>query len=323
MKDLNMNGRRHMNRTLLIAGLLLIATGIVYATDLAPYKATYEKEVDEIILAHGMKMMDLGQQYTNALSVLLETVKKAGDLDKTTAVMNESARFSDEKKMPKDPPAVLDILNLQSAFTKQASLFEADKAKRIILLSSKYDQVLESLQKSLVYSSKLDDARAVQEERKRAQEAEPLKASQLFLTTYTKKPLLSMPNAPKKQRAGVTPTAGFTSINNLRNNEKAWANRDYKWINVPDVLPVKRFAMIQGGGTQEIIASVESPGYVFIAYSAPKDNQLIKQGWKKTKHMFSYNDKEHSSMYVFEKEFQKGTLEIPNLGWAGPVLLLP
>jgi len=166
-----------MNRAVTIAGLVLIAAGIASATDLTTYKATYEKEMDEITLAHGIKMTDLRQQYTKALDVLRETVKKAGDLDKTIAVMNDIDRFGKEKEMPAPPSALQDLQKLQSAFTKQASIFEADKAKKIILLSSKYDKVLERLQKSLVSASKLEDAKTVQAERKKIYEAEITKSA--------------------------------------------------------------------------------------------------------------------------------------------------
>ena len=166
-----------MNKLTAIAGVVLVSAGIASAKGLTTYRTTYEKQMEEIILLHGMKMSDLGQQYIKALDVLLAKVKTAGDLDKTTAVMNEIEQFRKEKAMPDKAPALLDIHNLQSSYTKQASTHETDKAKKIISLTRRYDQALERLQKSLVSSGKLDDARAVQEERQRVQNSEIVSAA--------------------------------------------------------------------------------------------------------------------------------------------------
>lgn len=159
-----------MKRATAITGVILMAANLVTAVDLETYEATYEKQMEEIILSHGMQMTDLYEQYARALNDLLAGVKKAGDLDRTTAVMEEIARFSKENTMPGRPSALPDIQNLRTLFKKQVSAHETKKAKRVIALASQYDQALEGLQKSLVSSSKLDAAKAVQEERKRAQE---------------------------------------------------------------------------------------------------------------------------------------------------------
>jgi hypothetical protein len=174
-----------MKKIIAIVAIVLISSGIASAQDLKTYKATYEKSIENIMLSHGMKMTDLGQNYSNALDALLTKVKKAGDLDKCTAVMEEIARFRVEKGMPKQPSASLGIKKLQSAFAKQASSHEAGKAKDIISLTGKYDKALERLQKSLVSSDKFDDARATQAERKSVQETDVYKNAKAILVPHT------------------------------------------------------------------------------------------------------------------------------------------
>ena len=197
-----------MNRLIAIAGVFLISAGLASAKDLPTYKATYEKQMEEIILSHGMKMTEVGQQYTKSLDALLAKVKKAGDLDKTTAVMEEIARFHKEKAMPDKPSTLLDIQTVQSSFTKQASIHEAGKAKKIISLASKYDQALERLQKTLVSSSKIDEAKAVQAERQTVEKSDIVVNSMAFRkkTTQPKPVKIIKPTQGKLLKNTKTPS---------------------------------------------------------------------------------------------------------------------
>ena len=221
--------RRDMKRLIAIAGIILISAALASAKDLKTYKATYEKEMGILILSHGMKMAELGQQYTKALDVLLNKVKKAGDLDKTTAVMEEIARFRNEKEMPKKPSALLNIQNWQSSFAKQASSHESDKARKIISLTSKYDLALGRLQKSLVSSSMLDEAKAVQEERKGVKEREPYTSASRYVTELAAKATPRTPRTSSSSRnktelaAKVTPrnkTEKYRVTVSAMNNDK-------------------------------------------------------------------------------------------------------
>jgi len=157
--------RKTMKHIIATAGAILFIAGIARAKELDALKATYDKEMEAIILSHGMQIARLGRQYAKSLDTLLATVKETGDLDKTTAVLEEIARFEKDRAMPETRSALPDIQNLQSGFARQATARKVDKAKSIISLISKYDHALEQLQKSLVSSDKLDEARTVQEER--------------------------------------------------------------------------------------------------------------------------------------------------------------
>lgn len=166
---------------------ILLLTNIASAKDLATYRATYEVHLDELSQSHRMSMTELGQKYTSSLDALLAKVKKAGDLDRTTAVMAELERLAKEESMPANPSVSPDIRHLQSAYAKQASRHERDKARKIVSLTSKYDQVLERLQKRLVSSSKLDDAKAVQAERRRVEKSDIVISSMAFIKKTTQR----------------------------------------------------------------------------------------------------------------------------------------
>jgi hypothetical protein len=179
-----------MKRIIVTVSAMLIISGIASAQDLKTYRATYDKEMGSISLSHGMRMTDLGVHYTKSLDSLLARVKKAGDLERTTAVMDELTRFRNERGIPKKPSVVLDIQNLQSLFAQQAYTHEANKAKAIISLTSKYDSALDRLQKSLVSSSKLDDARAVQKERESVKNNESyISAKAIIVSSNSTKPV--------------------------------------------------------------------------------------------------------------------------------------
>jgi hypothetical protein len=145
-----------------IIGLLAV---LASAGDLATYKATYDQQIEVIVLSHGGQMMELSKEYSKALESLLNKVKAAGDLDKTKAVMAEIARFDKGPAMPGAPAVNLDVKNLQSVYRTRATIYNSDKARKIVGLVTKYDEALAGLQKKLVAASKLDEAESVQKER--------------------------------------------------------------------------------------------------------------------------------------------------------------
>jgi hypothetical protein len=154
-----------MRRLIAIVAVALISSGVASAQDLKTYKATYEKSIEGIILSHGMKMTDLGNEYPKALESLLTEVKQIGDFDKTTAVMEEIKRFQKESTIPADPAEMAEIRNVQSGYKQRVSACDAVKAKKIISLISKYDRALERLQKKLVMADQMGSAKLVKEER--------------------------------------------------------------------------------------------------------------------------------------------------------------
>jgi len=176
-----------MRKLIAIAGIILISAGIVSAKGLKTYKAIYKKNMEKIILSHGMNMTDLRHQYTKTLDALLTQVKQTGDLDKTMATINEIKRFKKEKNMPNEASATPEIQNQQIFFAQKTSVYEAEKTKSIMSIVSKYDCALEGLQKKLVINDEIDEAQKVQKERKEILKAEAYISAQAFLKEKEKK----------------------------------------------------------------------------------------------------------------------------------------
>jgi len=199
-----------MKSIVLVLTIALTSAGLAFGRDLETYRTTYEKAMDAIRLSHSTKTNDLGQRYAKALDTLSAEVRRAGDFEKTTAVMDERARFRQERRMPDKLSGVLDIHSLQSSFIRQASAHEVDRAKRVISLAAQYEQALQRLQRRLVSSDKLDDAIAVKEERLRLQEARVCIDAKEVLAPYKasrhKQPKRAVRvEPPKRHRSLTTP----------------------------------------------------------------------------------------------------------------------
>ncbi|MBT3193302.1 MAG: LamG domain-containing protein [Verrucomicrobia bacterium] len=160
-----------MKRIITSLAVVLLATGLASGKDLAFYKATYDNEMEVIVLSHGMQMSSSAKQYTDSLRMLLSQVKKAGDLAQYDAVDAEIRRFQRDRAMPDTPSAVTAIQTLQTRYTEQATRHTAEKDKKVTTLTQQYDKALGRLQKKLVASGNIDEARALQEERTRAMAA--------------------------------------------------------------------------------------------------------------------------------------------------------
>jgi len=338
-----------MKRIIATVSSMLIIAGIASANDITTYKATYEKNLEEIILSHGMKMSELGQQYTKSLDSLLARVKKAGDLDKSTAVMGEFTRFGKEKAMPDKLSALLDIQTLQSSFANHASTHDVNKAKGIVYLASKYDQALERLQRTLVSSSKLDDAKAVQDERKRIEVSEDVVAAKAIVSTGITRAenkhkvaggnvsnkvddaRQAMLRRAKKQgllNISVTKDSGY-AVETIKLRSPCWFNRKYSFKKLPPVLKNARFIKRvntddRDGLSSEVTVSRMCDAYIAIMYfykdkTVFTDDQfaaLEKDGWKLLDSEFATTatKSEIWRWKVVHKEINAGIFEFEPLG---------
>ncbi len=158
--------------------VVVLYAGLVFAADLATYKSTYEKKLAEIVLSHGVSISASSKKYAESLQLLLDKVKREGDLGQYTAVMDEIRRFRKEKAIPDKVSTVPSIQTAQSHYAKQTSRHSDDKARKVITLAKQYDQALDRLQKELVVSGNIDMAKATQQERTR------VKASQTYLESH-------------------------------------------------------------------------------------------------------------------------------------------
>ncbi len=157
-----------------IAGALA-AFGTVcgQAADLKTYKDVYEKESKEILQAFQPKFDGLQQQYQKSLETLKAAAAKQGDFVRTKAAIDEIERFQKAKSLSASPAEneISEIKAFQSAYVQQYSRLETDMTSQLGMLTTKYEQALDRLQKEQVKALKINEAAAVQAEKEKARAA--------------------------------------------------------------------------------------------------------------------------------------------------------
>jgi hypothetical protein len=340
--------RQRMKRIIATVGAMLIISGIASANDLKTYKATYEKEIDSIVLAHGMEMSQLGQSYTKALHSLLMIVKKAGHLDRSTATMDEIRRFSDERAMPSKASSFRDIQNLQTLYVKQASVLHATKAQKIISLTSKYDQALERLQKNLVSSDRFDDARAVQAESRTVKESDMTRSAKAFINECANK---EVARPPAETASSTRKTSKFSSgkdlslrggptisatvhvslpdnvkhigkVLTLREPARISNNRRYSMTRIPKKLKGMKYIQIPHKVRAPYSVTVNSSGSLWLLVNASESIQeYLDEGWIQTKLEVKVNHRDQKLLVLHLQTLTGDSLEIPGRKWYSPVVV--
>ena len=202
-----------MMRVLTAAALIgasLFAAAFTDAADLESYRKKYNAVLEEIVLQHGASVIECNEQYAKSLGALLVQVKKQGDLDRTKAVMAEEERFKREKGVPAEPDADPDIKMRQAAYTKREAELELDKATRIVKVALQYDKILLGLQKELTASDRLEEATAVQEERKKTETSDVVVSAKTTMerASASLPPKGTPPPVPEKPEVNKTEVIG-------------------------------------------------------------------------------------------------------------------
>jgi hypothetical protein len=131
--------------------------------------------------------------------------------------------------------------------------------------------------------------------------------------------------------AEIAIAKGVDAVRPLRDGEKAYSNRDYTWVGIPEDLPVSRFGLTPGGGSETIKGKISSPGWVHLAIG-DETNQKLRDagwenladaGWEKTDTIFAYTARGKTTMFVFKKYMEPGSFQIDRFHWSGPIILLP
>ena len=169
---------------LAFAWSLILCPISLLAEDLKTYQATYEKQLEAIKQGHDAKWAALSVQYEKGLSALKARAQQEGSLPKIKGVVAEMERFKKEKAMPARASLskLSEVRNLQTIFVKQEQRIETEEVKMVVTLTKQYARALANYQKTLVRSGKLDEALAVEAERKRVSN---LIRSKLIIKTRT------------------------------------------------------------------------------------------------------------------------------------------
>ena len=141
------------------------------AQDLKSLKGIYEKNCEAIRSGFQPKFDGLQQQYQKSLETLKDAAAKQGDFIRIKAAIAEIERFRKAKSLSASPDEneISEINSFQSAYIQQYAKLETDMTSQLGMLTSKYEQALDRLQKEQVKALKIEEAAAVQVEKEKAQ----------------------------------------------------------------------------------------------------------------------------------------------------------
>jgi hypothetical protein len=123
------------------------------------------------------------------------------------------------------------------------------------------------------------------------------------------------------QASGLSITGTGFEIGNLRDDETAFSNRNYRWHDVPPELVGKRFTRLPGGGSAAFEIAASSDGTLRIATATSQPGTDLA-GWLPEASKFHYDDSEKTEMQVFTRSINKGeTMRIPQGNWTGRILI--
>ncbi|MGB7329690.1 MAG: hypothetical protein WBD31_32750 [Rubripirellula sp.] len=126
--------------------------------------------------------------------------------------------------------------------------------------------------------------------------------------------------------AQIEVLSGSSGLGEFRNKARAFSNRKYHWVGVPDEIPCAHVTTVAGGGDKPLVVRVVSAGSMRVAIShdtTAVGDYMRKEGWRSTNQRFGYSDNKPSLLYVYIKQVEPGIISLPNMAWAGPVVLLP
>ena len=194
---------------LVLAGAATTALCPANAADLASYQTIYQKGADDVLSGYQDKFAKLQSIYLKALEDQRQAAVQQGDLSKVKALQAEIERFQGAKTLPAEAGAdpIQEIKACQAGYVKQYSKVEAEMIAALGTLTGSYEQALGRMQRELVRAEKLEEATAVDEERKRVQAvrlgyAEHLAALAGASAAATNAPVATAAAAPALKRPG-------------------------------------------------------------------------------------------------------------------------
>jgi hypothetical protein len=185
-------------------GVFLIWTAAGQAGPVDGPKANFDRQLEGIRQKHDERIGALNGEYLKSLDALLARAKAAGNLDDAQAADEESRRFSlepDVEEMSSASPALADV---QARYRVERDRLEDDRAGQILSLSSRYDRVLEGLEKQRVADGRLDEARQVRSEREATRHSEAVQAATARAAAAARRP---PPPKPAPERRASAPAA--------------------------------------------------------------------------------------------------------------------
>lgn len=150
----------------LLAFLLGGMAGRAEQADLKQLKAGYESSLQALDAREIQLKAELIAGYTNGLQAVRSKAQQAGDLDTLKTVLAEVVRATTERSLPTEIPALPEVRTLVLGYRQRLQELAQGWGRNTLAQASHYDKALEALQRKLTQEGKLDEATAVQKERK-------------------------------------------------------------------------------------------------------------------------------------------------------------
>ncbi len=207
--------------------LITVVSALGQTGDLATAKLQYDNAITAIHSTRVEAEKNLAGQYTNALSTLQIKAQSDGDLDKVKAILAEKTRFETEHSSPAAQPSVTELKNLADALNRRLREIGMKEAADILKQTQQYDATLAALQKDLTKQGKIDDASAVQDERKKLAETQNIKEAKAALAATAATPATSQIPPVFAEIPATAPTAASME-NMFASIRKEIDKRSYK-----------------------------------------------------------------------------------------------
>jgi hypothetical protein len=266
-----------------------------FADDLNTYMATYEKQMESIVMQHADRVIALGKDYTASLKSVTEKVQSEGNLDKTKAALTEADRFSKEMNMPETLSSEPEIKTIQLSYQKARAALDSDKARSIVALAQKYDQALEKLQKALVSSGKLADAEAARKERDSAGQSDDVASAQRLLANASEIPIVQADPGTVATGKVTVGTVGKTVMEAQKVNATIMV-----WQVSPEYVKAGKYEL----SVQHVTAG-QAGSFFLVAYTDSDMNGLPDELIAKSQRFRSLSDAKWSSWSFWAKSSHK------------------
>ncbi|MBD3407262.1 MAG: hypothetical protein GF411_14170 [Candidatus Lokiarchaeota archaeon] len=115
-------------------------------------------------------------------------------------------------------------------------------------------------------------------------------------------------------RSPIQVTGNGFAFTTLTKNGKAYRNRNYVWLHVPEELSGMKYTMIDGGGKPSIVVSGKGTIYVASSIPIPKCT--------KTNMYISYSDKTKTKLAIYIMDIS-GKTTIQQNEWQGTLVIMP
>jgi hypothetical protein len=173
--------RRTHTAWIVITGLLLGAGAA--QEDVAALRQKYEASLGSLEDARKVKRRAWPEEYRADLGTLQKRKQVAGDLEGWQAVQAEIKRFRESQEIPESglvsEPA--DLRALQERHRGVLTDYEAEHARKVLVLTGRYVERLEAMKTSLTKAGRIEDALATKAEIGRANTCAPVTAAKFVL----------------------------------------------------------------------------------------------------------------------------------------------